>query len=242
VSTSPIIEVAQLRRHYRMGDETIAALDGVSFSIQPGEMVAIMGKSGSGKSTLMNVLGCLDLPTSGRYRLGGSDVHELDDDALSGIRNQRIGFVFQNFQLLSRATALRNVELPLVYRGLPRRARRERAQAALAKVGLGDRVGHRPTQLSGGQRQRVAIARALVTQPAIVLADEPTGNLDSATEREIMALLLELHRAGNTIIIVTHEPAVAAQCPRAIRLADGRVVADGPGASVAGSAGSDGAA
>jgi putative ABC transport system ATP-binding protein len=242
VSTSPIIEVAQLRRHYRMGDETIAALDGVSFSIQPGEMVAIMGKSGSGKSTLMNVLGCLDLPTSGRYRLGGSDVHELDDDALSGIRNQRIGFVFQNFQLLTRATALRNVELPLVYRGLPRRARRERAQAALAKVGLGDRVGHRPTQLSGGQRQRVAIARALVTQPAIVLADEPTGNLDSATEREIMALLLELHRAGNTIIIVTHEPAVAAQCPRAIRLADGRVVADGPGASVAGSAGSDGAA
>jgi putative ABC transport system ATP-binding protein len=242
VSTSPIIEVAQLRRLYRMGDETIAALDGVSFSIQPGEMVAIMGKSGSGKSTLMNVLGCLDLPTAGRYRLGGSDVHELDDDALSGIRNQRIGFVFQNFQLLSRATALRNVELPLVYRGLPRRARRERAQAALAKVGLGDRVGHRPTQLSGGQRQRVAIARALVTQPAIVLADEPTGNLDSATEREIMALLLELHRAGNTIIIVTHEPAVAAQCPRAIRLADGRVVADGPGASVAGSAGGDHAA
>ena len=233
VSPSPIIEVDALCRHYQMGDERIAALDGVSFRITEGELVAIVGRSGSGKSTLMNVLGCLDVPTGGRYVLDGHDVHALDDDALSRVRNERIGFVFQNFQLLNRASALRNVELPLVYRGVPRRERREMARAALDRVGLGDRMGHKPTQLSGGQRQRVAIARALVGKPAIVLADEPTGNLDSATERDIMGLLARLHDAGHTIVIVTHEASIAAHCPRAIRLADGKVVADGEGPVVA---------
>jgi putative ABC transport system ATP-binding protein len=216
-----------------MGEETIAALDGVSFRIDDGEMVAIVGRSGSGKTTLMNILGCLESPTAGRYRLAGRDVSELDDDELSAVRNRRIGFVFQSFQLLSRATALRNVELPLVYRGIPRSQRREMARAALERVGLGQRTQHRPTELSGGQRQRVAIARALVSEPSIVLADEPTGNLDSATEREIMDLLSQLNGAGHTIVIVTHEPGIAAQCPRAIRLVDGRVIADGPGDEVA---------
>jgi putative ABC transport system ATP-binding protein len=181
----------------------------------------------------MNILGCLESPTAGRYRLAGRDVSELDDDELSAVRNRRIGFVFQSFQLLSRATALRNVELPLVYRGIPRSQRREMARAALERVGLGQRTQHRPTELSGGQRQRVAIARALVSEPSIVLADEPTGNLDSATEREIMDLLSQLNGAGHTIVIVTHEPGIAAQCPRAIRLVDGRVIADGPGDEVA---------
>jgi putative ABC transport system ATP-binding protein len=234
MSDNPIIEVDELHRHYRMGEELITALDGVSFDIDAGEMVAIVGKSGSGKSTLMNVLGCLDLPTAGRYALGGRDVHELDDDELSAVRNQHIGFIFQNFQLLNRATALRNVELPLVYRGIARRERRDMAEAALDRVGLRDRMKHRPIELSGGQRQRVAVARALVAEPAILLADEPTGNLDSTTEREIIGLFRELHEGGNTIIIVTHEPGIAARCPRAIRLADGRVVADGAGQEAAG--------
>jgi putative ABC transport system ATP-binding protein len=233
VSPEAIIETDALQRHYRMGEETIAALDGVSFRIDDGEMVAIVGRSGSGKTTLMNILGCLESPTAGRYRLAGRDVSELDDDELSAVRNRRIGFVFQSFQLLSRATALRNVELPLVYRGIPRSQRREMARAALERVGLGQRTQHRPTELSGGQRQRVAIARALVSEPSIVLADEPTGNLDSATEREIMDLLSQLNGAGHTIVIVTHEPGIAAQCPRAIRLVDGRVIADGPGDEVA---------
>jgi putative ABC transport system ATP-binding protein len=233
VSPEAIIEVDALERHYRMGEETIAALDGVSFRVDDGEMVAIVGRSGSGKTTLMNILGCLESPTAGRYCLAGRDVSELDDDELSAVRNRRIGFVFQSFQLLSRATALRNVELPLVYRGIPRSQRREMARAALERVGLAPRMQHRPTELSGGQRQRVAIARALVSEPSIVLADEPTGNLDSATEREIMDLLSQLHGAGHTIVIVTHEPGIAAQCPRAIRLVDGRVIADGPGDEVA---------
>lgn len=225
-----IIEVEDLHRHYRMGGATIAALDGVDFRIQRGEYVAIIGKSGSGKTTLMNLLGCLDQPTRGSYRLDGREVAGLDDDELSKLRNQHIGFVFQSFQLLPRATALANVALPLVYRGVPRRQRRERAAAALERVGLADRMGHRPNELSGGQRQRVAVARALVGDPTLLLADEPTGNLDSATERDIMMLFAELHAAGNTIIIVTHEPTIASQCARAIRLHEGKVAGDGAGA------------
>jgi putative ABC transport system ATP-binding protein len=230
---APIIEVEDLRRTYRMGAETIAALDGVSFDVAAGEYLAIVGRSGSGKSTLMNVLGCMDKPTGGAYRLDGRDVASLSDDALSAARNQHIGFVFQNFQLLSRTSALRNVELPLLYRGVPRRRRRAMAVAALEQVGLGDRMKHKPHELSGGQRQRVAIARALVGAPTLLLADEPSGNLDSATERDILGLFDELHAAGHTIIVVTHEPTVAARCPRAVRLADGRVVADGDGREIA---------
>jgi putative ABC transport system ATP-binding protein len=207
-----------------MGEETIAALDGVSFDIQKGEFVAIVGSSGSGKSTLMNILGCLDTPSEGTYTLRGHDVQGLSDDALSELRNREIGFVFQSFQLLPRASALKNVELPLVYRDVAPRQRRELASRALERVGLAKRMTHKPNELSGGQKQRVAIARALVSDPSILLADEPTGNLDSATGRDILQLFRELHAAGNTIIIVTHEPAVAAQCPRAIRLLDGRVV------------------
>ena len=228
-----IIEVTDLTRTYRMCAETIRALDGVSLKVDPGEFLAIVGRSGSGKSTLMNLLGCMDRPTSGRYRLDGTDVQGLGDDALSRVRNRHIGFVFQSFQLLGRVSALRNVELPLLYRGTPRRERRRLASVALEQVGLGDRMHHKPLELSGGQRQRVAIARALVGEPSLLLADEPTGNLDSATEREIMALFDALHAAGNTIVIVTHEPAVAARCPRAVRLADGKVIGDGPGEEVA---------
>jgi putative ABC transport system ATP-binding protein len=235
----PIIEVVELCRSYTMGTETIAALDGVGFDIFAGEYVAIVGRSGSGKTTLMNLLGCMDQPTSGVYRLDGEDVHDLSDDALSRIRNRHIGFVFQSFQLLPRSTALHNVELPLVYRGVPRRRRRAMAVQALERVGLGDRQHHRPYQLSGGQRQRVAIARALVGTPTLLLADEPSGNLDSSTEREIMDLFRELHDMGHTIVVVTHEPSIAAQCPRAIRLADGRVVADGPGREIAASTASE---
>jgi putative ABC transport system ATP-binding protein len=229
----PLIELVNLHRHYEMGDTTVKAVDGVSFSIEQGEYVAIVGTSGSGKTTLMNMLGCLAKPSSGTYRLGGRNASELDDDELSALRNEQIGFVFQNFQLLPRANAVKNVALPLVYRNVPRRERRERAAAALEMVGLGQRGKHRPNELSGGQRQRVAIARALVTGPSLILADEPTGNLDSATARDILALLSTLHSEGNTIVIVTHEPKIAAQCPRAIRMADGVVIADGPGPEVA---------
>jgi putative ABC transport system ATP-binding protein len=225
----PLLVVDRLHRHYSVGGEDVRALDGVSFSINKGEWVGIIGQSGSGKSTLMNVLGCLDTPTSGTYRLNGSDVSGLTDDQLADLRNKEIGFVFQTFQLLPRATALGNVMLPLVYRGIPRRDRRAQAEAALASVGLTNRMNHRPNELSGGQRQRVAIARALVGTPSILLADEPTGNLDSATGEDIIRLFHELHRQGHTIVLVTHEPKLAARCPRAIRLMDGRVVADGPG-------------
>jgi putative ABC transport system ATP-binding protein len=225
----PLLVVDRLHRHYSVGGEDVRALDGVSFSIKKGEWVGIIGQSGSGKSTLMNVLGCLDTPTSGTYRLNGSDVSGLSDDQLADLRNKEIGFVFQTFQLLPRATALGNVMLPLVYRGVARRDRRAQAEAALASVGLTNRMNHRPNELSGGQRQRVAIARALVGTPSILLADEPTGNLDSATGEEIIRLFQELHRQGHTIVLVTHEPKLAARCPRAIRLMDGRVVADGPG-------------
>jgi putative ABC transport system ATP-binding protein len=227
--TDTILEADDVHRHYVMGGETIAALDGVSFSIERGEYVAIVGRSGSGKSTLMNLLGCLDQPTRGHYRISGQDVQTLSDDALSELRNRHIGFVFQNFQLLSRASALTNVALPLLYRGVARRERDKRARAALDRVGLDTRVKHRPTELSGGQRQRVAIARALVGDPSLLLADEPCGNLDSSTGESIMALFDALHQAGNTIVMVTHEPEIAAQCPRVIQLCDGRVVFDGPG-------------
>ncbi len=233
MESQPYIRLDDVCRHYVMGGETIAALDGVSFTIERGEYVAIIGASGSGKTTLMNILGCLDSVTSGRYRLRGAEVAGLSDDQLSDLRNREIGFVFQSFQLLHRASALKNVELPLVYRGVGWRRRRAMAEKALAKVGLGARSRHRPNQLSGGQRQRVAVARALVADPAILLADEPTGNLDSATGREILGLFQELNDAGNTIIVVTHSPAIAAQCPRAILLSDGRVVDDGTGSAVA---------
>jgi putative ABC transport system ATP-binding protein len=227
-----LLELARVSRLYQMGSETIHALRDVSFTVDAGEYVGIVGSSGSGKSTLLNILGCLDTSTSGTYRLRGVDVRDSSDDALSDLRNREIGFVFQTFQLLPRTSALENVELPLVYRGVRAGERRRRAREALARVGLASRMRHRPNELSGGQRQRVAIARALVTQPSILLADEPTGNLDSATGREILELFRELHAAGNTLILVTHEPGIAAQCPRALRMSDGQIVDDGPGARV----------
>jgi putative ABC transport system ATP-binding protein len=229
----PLLELVDIARYYQMGDERIAALDGVSFSVEEGEMVAIVGTSGSGKSTLLNILGMLDTPSAGRYRLAGRDVQDLSDDERARARNQQIGFVFQSFQLLHRATAQKNVELPLVYRGIPARDRRDRAAKALTRVGLAQRMKHRPFQLSGGQRQRTAIARALVSEPSLLLCDEPTGNLDSATAEDIMALFHRLHEERHTIVIVTHEPSIAARCPRAIRIADGKIKADGPGAEVA---------
>jgi len=229
----PVIELVDVARYYTMGDERIRALDGVSFAVEQGEMVAIVGSSGSGKSTLLNILGCLDTPSTGAYRLDGTDVQDLSDDDRARARNRKIGFVFQSFQLLHRATALKNVALPLVYSGIPARERSSRAEAALQKVGLAGRMKHRPFELSGGQRQRTAIARALVTNPSLLLCDEPTGNLDSTTSEDIMALFHRLHDEGNTLVIVTHEPKIAARCPRAIRIADGKIKADGPGTEVA---------
>jgi putative ABC transport system ATP-binding protein len=222
----PVIQCHDLHKEYRMGEEIVRALDGVSVTIKQGEMVAIIGQSGSGKSTLMNLLGCLDTPSSGRYVLDGRDVSGLNDNQLAEVRNRKIGFVFQTFNLLSRTTALENVEVPLFYRG--DRHARQKAQQALDRVGLGPRVHHMPNQLSGGQRQRVAIARALVIEPAIVLADEPTGNLDSATGVDIMNLFSELHAQGATIIIVTHEPDIAHYCERQIMIRDGKVLKDEP--------------
>ena len=228
-----LIELDHIGKTYDLGLTQVAALRDIHFGIEPGEFVAIIGQSGSGKSTLMNILGCLDVPTTGRYRLAGRDVSELSDDELADVRNLEIGFIFQSFQLLPRASALENVELPLIYRGIPKSERRERAVQALEQVQLATRMTHKPTELSGGQRQRVAIARALVTQPSLLLADEPTGNLDSRTGEEIVRLFLDLHHKGNTIVLVTHEPKLAARCPRAVRIVDGLVIADGPGREVA---------
>jgi len=221
-----VIRIDSLVREYRMGEELVQALRGVSLEIRRNEYVAIMGPSGSGKSTMMNMLGCLDTPTSGEYWLNGQEVSRMSDDALARVRNREIGFVFQTFNLLPRATALENVELPLVYAGLSGKVRRDRAKSALERVGLGNRMDHRPNEMSGGQRQRVAIARALVNEPSILLADEPTGNLDSATSTDVMRVFGLLHQQGQTIILVTHEADIAAHAERIVTLRDGRVASD----------------
>ncbi len=225
-STNAVIRLQNLERFYQMGAETIHALDGITLDIERNEYTAIMGPSGSGKSTLMNVIGCLDTPTNGQYWLNGQLVSAMNDSQLARARNRDIGFVFQTFNLLSRMTALSNVEVPLIYSGIRRRERHERARHALETVGLADRVHHRPLEMSGGQRQRVAIARALVTSPSILLADEPTGNLDSTTGDEIMKLFDQLQEAGNTLIVVTHEEYIANHARRTLRLSDGKVVGD----------------
>ncbi len=223
---TPVIQFQHVYRTYEMGDQVLNALDGVTVDISRNEYIAIIGASGSGKSTMMNIIGCLDRVTKGNYRLNGTNVSEMTEVELARARNREIGFVFQSFNLLARASALKNVMQPLVYRGIPRAERKRIASEALEHVGLGDRLDSRPNQLSGGQRQRVAIARALVGHPAILLADEPTGNLDSKTSREIMALIDQLHDEGQTIIMVTHEADIAAHCERVIRLEDGKISSD----------------
>jgi putative ABC transport system ATP-binding protein len=226
VNTSALIRLQNISRRYQMGTETVHALREVSVEIQRGEYVAIMGPSGSGKSTLMNLVGCLDSPTSGTYELNGTDVSQMDDNQLAEVRNREIGFVFQTFNLLARSNALHNVELPLIYAGMGAEERRRTALESLAQVGLADRVHHKPNELSGGQRQRVAVARALVNKPALLLADEPTGNLDSKTGTEIMALFEDLARQGNTIIVVTHEEEIARHARRILRIRDGLIASD----------------
>ena len=221
-----LISLKNIKRHYDVGGEVVRALDGVDLVIKENEYISIMGPSGSGKSTLMNMIGCLDTPTDGNYEFGGELVHKMDDDQLASIRNRKIGFVFQTFNLLPKATALRNVEVPLIYSNIPKDERLETANNALVSVGLGDRVDHKPNELSGGQRQRVAIARALVNNPSIILADEPTGNLDSKSGIEIMRILDQLHSKGNTIILVTHEEDIAKHANRIITIFDGRVKED----------------
>ena len=218
-----LIDMRGIRKEYIIGDQRVHALDGVDFAVTKGEMVAILGPSGSGKSTLMNVLGCLDTPDEGSYRLAGQAVEGMSESQLSRVRGQTVGFVFQGFHLLAGLTALENVGLPLVYQGVPERTRRQMAQESLRQVGLAARMDHRPAQLSGGQQQRVAIARAMVGNPPMLLADEPTGNLDTAAGREIMTLLSGLHAAGRTVVIITHDPAIGAACPRRVVMEDGRL-------------------
>ena len=221
-----MIHARDLRKTYHVGDQMVQALDGLDLEIHANEYVALMGPSGSGKSTLMNMLGCLDSPTSGKYILSGQDVSRLDDDALADIRNREIGFVFQTFNLLPRYTAVENVALPMIYGGFSKAERDARAREVLTQVGLGDRMDHKPNELSGGQRQRVAVARALVMKPSIILADEPTGNLDTATSLEVMQLFSDIQKAGNTVILVTHEEDIAACAHRTVRLRDGKVESD----------------
>jgi len=221
-----MLDVSEVTKTYRLGRIQVPALRGVTLGIRPGEMVAIMGPSGSGKSTLMNILGCLDRPTGGAYRLDGEEVGKKSDRDLAAIRNRKIGFIFQSFNLLPQLTALENVELPLIYRGLASRERRERAEAALVRLGLKERLRHSPRELSGGQQQRVAIARAVAARPEVILADEPTGNLDSRAGEEILAVFQELHGEGITLVMVTHDPNVARHCERVLRLADGHIVSD----------------
>jgi putative ABC transport system ATP-binding protein len=231
VATEPVIQLHDVRKVYPMGEISVEALRGVTLDIAAGEYVAIMGPSGSGKSTLMHILGCLDTPTAGGYALAGEDVGAMDEVELADVRNRRIGFVFQQFNLLPSLTALRNVELPLSYAAVDRATRRRRAVAALQRVGLGDRLAHRPGELSGGQQQRVAVARALATDPALLLADEPTGNLDTRATEDVLALFDALHRAGRTVVLITHEAEVAARAARVIRIRDGAVVEDLAGAA-----------
>ena len=230
--TEPVLSLSEVTKVYRNGSLEVAALRGVSLDVQPGEYVAVMGPSGSGKSTLMHIIGCLDVPSAGSYHLAGEDVSAMSENDLADVRNRSIGFVFQQFNLLASMTAWSNVALPLAYAGVGRALRRERAEAALGRVGLADRVGHRPGELSGGQQQRVAVARALVTEPALVLADEPTGNLDSTSTADVLDLFDELHDAGRTVVLITHEHDVAARAGRVVRLRDGLVTDDSPAGAV----------
>ena len=225
---APLIDFRNVYKIYRMGDTEVHAIDGISMSIERGEFVAIVGQSGSGKSTCMNIIGCLDVPTSGQYLLAGQDVGGLDDDDLAAIRNKMLGFIFQQYNLLPKMSVLENVEVSLMYAGVPKSERDVRAKKTLARVGLADKLKNRPAQLSGGQQQRVSIARALAGNPSVILADEPTGALDSRTGREVLALLQDLHREGNTIVLITHDNSIARKAERIIRLEDGRVIYDGP--------------